>query len=478
MGILNKIINKKSKFISRDEIIQMLKTSPEKLEEFEQFYQNEVLPNMQSDFDNPFDMNAKQASEHAKQVTPKIYDKMVNHIIENRTNDMINRIVNELLAKTTTWCYDGETTFVSDSHVLPDNITPVTLDEIKTIPKELKPQLTGNLIQADMPNQSAPALLFYLKKMQETTKPKLKQELYHHFRQGLDILDLDPLTYEMIGTNQNSMGHWLPQLVAANETKGFFKIPKTIIAKVPLPILQLTRNDFGSLTPTTKTIVNQWAINAFDLDFDKDYFVKTGTYSSKFDFRNCRINDPKEVAEIGEYLLYIHFAALQMASPLNKPCIYGVSTTNEWVVREYIPDNEYNPVIYKGLPLRTEYRVFIDCDTNEILGVNPYWEPETMKKRFDEHRDGHDEHDAIVYRAYESTLMSRYHTNVYTVTSHVQELLPDLHLTGQWSLDIMQNGDEFWLIDMALAQNSAGYNEIVKHTKQRPTTENWIPVLE
>lgn len=58
-----------------------------------------------------------------------------------------------------------------------------------------------------------------------------------------------------------------------------------------------------------------------------------------------------------------------MASPLSQPSIYGVSTTNEWVVREFIPDKEGNPCIYKGLPLHTEYRVFVDCDTDEVLGT-------------------------------------------------------------------------------------------------------------
>ena len=42
---------------------------------------------------------------------------------------------------------------------------------------------------------------------------------------------------------------------------------------------------------------------------DKEYFIKTGTYSSKFDFRNARVSGPKEVRELGEYLLFIHFHA-------------------------------------------------------------------------------------------------------------------------------------------------------------------------
>ena len=135
-------------------------------------------------------------------------------------------------------------------------------------------------------------------------------------------------------------------------------------------------------------------------------------------------------------------------------------------------------MIYKGLPLHTEYRVFIDCDTDTILGINPYWDPDTMIKRFDEHRDDHDEHDAIAYRVHENILMKRYNENKNLILTKVQELLPDLKLKGQWSLDIMQNGDEFWLIDMALAENSAGYTKAVQELDRRPTTENWLPTIK
>lgn len=120
----------------------------------------------------------------------------------------------------------------------------------------------------------------------------------------------------------------------------------------------------------------------------------------------------------------------------------------------------------------------LDCDKKEVLGIHPYWDPDVMKKRFDEHRDGHDEHDAIVYRAHEETLMARYNKYKDVVLQKVKELLPDLDLAGQWSLDIMQNGDEFWLIDMALAQNSAFYQETVKLEDRRPEPENWIPQID
>ena len=235
-----------------------------------------------------------------------------------------------------------------------------------------------------------------------------------------------------------------------------------------------------SLTPTTLQIVDNWAMQAFELDESKTYFIKTGTYSSKFDFRNAKVTGAKEVRELGEYLLFIHFQALQMASPLSKPTIYGACTTTEWVVREYIEDKENNPCIYHGLPLHTEYRVFVDFDTDEILGINPYWDPEVMKTRFANGSDADTndmKHDYIIYRAHEETLMSRYEENKGKVLEHIQNMLPDVSLEGQWSVDIMQNGDDFWIIDMATADTSA-LSSCVPAGKLKKSPEDWLPKLE
>ncbi len=91
------------------------------------------------------------------------------------------------------------------------------------------------------------------------------------------------------------MGYWFPALVDSCSDQDFFKIPRTRVAKVPLPMLQLTRQDYAMLTPTTLKIVNDWAYQAFQLDKSKEYFIKTGTYSSKFDFRNAYVHSAKEV---------------------------------------------------------------------------------------------------------------------------------------------------------------------------------------
>ena len=410
---------------------------------------------------NSFDHNSRDASEAVRTKNEElVFD-------EKKLAEVIDRAVNELVAQTppALVCIESCT---SSQKLLCGDIKEedfLTHDDIKGIPKEVRPQLAGSLVSYDLaPDASRELILQALEAAFDETKPASEREMnYARFQQGLDILDLDPFMYEILGRNRNSMSYWLPAISFACACDGFFKIPKTRIAKVPLPILQLTRKEYGQLTPTTLKIVDDWAMKAFDLDVTKSYFIKTGCYSSKFDFRNCKVTGEKEVRELGEYLLYIQQQANYMAGPLTMPHpIIGVSTTNEWVVREYIEDVENNPTIYKGLPLHTEYRVFVDCDTDEILGYTPYWLPEGMKKHFgrDAEKNPHMYHDYVTFSTHEGIMTKRYSENIDRVLAHVKAMLPNIALSGQWSIDIMQNGEDFWVIDMAIASRSA-LNECV-----------------
>ena len=79
---------------------------------------------------------------------------------------------------------------------------------------------------------------------------------------------------------------------------------------------------------------------------------------------------------------------------------------------------------------------------------------------------------------HEQTLMERYDQNKDHVKEKLEEMLESVEgLTGQWSVDVMQNGNDFWIIDMALAVNSA-LVECVPKGLLKPVEENWIPRLE
>lgn len=443
----------KAHMLDTNEIAQLVGSSPETLAAFERAYSK---------------VETDESARHAIQASEKPKYSLVA--------DLNETIVNDLVAQTATYVYDGEHGSFHDTTATPADASDVSNKDLAQLPKSARPQLTGNACVCDISNEdTAPTLLWHLKMWQETGNITY----YHRFRQGLDILDLDPLAYLMLGRNANSMGNWLPQLVDANiAAKRPFLVPRTTVAKVPLTLLQLTRIEFASLTPATKAIVNEWAMRIFDLDDTKDAFVKTGTYSSKFDFRNAHVPAGQEIHELGEYLIYIQNTAVNMAGPLTQPSIYGMSTTNEFAVREYIKPVDDDPCIYHGLPLRTEYRVFVDCDADEVLGIHNYWDPEVMAKRFAERRGIDDVHDAVTYEANRKRLCARYESHKNDVAARIGKLLPHLNLRGQWSIDVMQNGNDLWLIDMATADHSAFYEETVPASKRVASTEDWIPKLE
>ena len=473
LDIFENLLNKKKKLTisDKDKIAALLGTNAEALAAFEKAYPKEILNEPVSD--NLFAVNAKQASDMQEHVT--VEDACVD--------ELIDRIVAELLQDTSYYTYkDGKPTS-GTYHVLSPG-TPVTREEIMELPEELRPQLTGNLMIRDIKDDAYPALLGIYADYKKEKNPKKKQQLYGMFRQGLELQDLDAVMYCMLEMNQNSIGNWFPQLSKAVSRHSFFQIPDTTLIKVPLTLLQLARLDYFTLTRTTLEIVDRFCEKAFRLDREKDYFIKTGVFSSKYDFRNAKVSGAEEVRTLGEYLLYIQFQSGCYAhydlSGRNQPAMYGQGSTVEWVVREFIQDKENNPTIYKGLPLHTEYRVFIDADTNQVIGISPYWRGDVMKQRFGHEEDQdspHQIHDYITYSAHEKILMERYEANKERIIQEIGNILPDLDLSGQWSLDVMQNGDEFYIIDMALAENSA-LNDCVPRGIIRETEENWIPKLK
>lgn len=457
--------------ISREEAAEMLRTDPALLERFEHTYAAHKA--------------AAGISDNLFQVSAKEMKSLMEHTGET-DRDIQNRIVSELLSQTEVLSFDGKSftveKFAQTEGSLP---APVTADEVRQLPEEKRPCLTGFLAKRDMgDNASYPALLSMYKLYLKEQDERKKKNFYGCFRQGLDILDLDPVTYEMLGMNPNAIGNWFPAIATAAVEEGFFRIPKTKIAKVPITLLQLSRLDYMSLNKATLDIVDEWARIAFSLQEGGDYFIKTGTYSSKFDFRNAHVHG-EEVRDLGQYLLYIQAQANAYAhydlSGRDQPVIYGISTTNEWAVREFIP-SESDAHIYHGMPLRPEYRIFVDMDACRVIGRGAYWDPATMKRRFEQMGDKNEPdmlHDSLIYRMEEPRLMKAYQNNIGTICSHMENLLPkarECGLTGQWSVDVMQEGDAFYLIDMAVAESSAFYG-CVPHCLRRPRPEQWLPDL-
>lgn len=432
-------------------IALLLKDNPDRQREFENLY-------TQFEIDTE---NLNLFQQNAAKVIDKS-DKFVS--LSKSAESLVEQLVEELVSQTVIW--DS-----TKGEVLPSPKPVRYLADAKALLSlhEQGVQFSGYMCKTDIPESSSKALL-----SQYNSYVKTGNKLFYDlFRQGLDILDLDPFVYELLNHDPNTLSNWLFAIKEVVDKTQFFKIPKTRIIKVPLALLQSTRvYDFRELSPLSLEVINRFAMKVFDLDLEQDYFIKTGTFSSKFDFRNAKVTKGQEVSELGSYLWFIQHQANQFASPLNNKSVYGVSSNNEWVVREFIDDVEGNPTIYNGLPLHTEYRVFVDFDIEEIIGISPYWEPSVMKEHFldlGSLNDVQKQHDYINYINHEETLMKRYEENKDLVVSEVSKLLKDCKLKGQWSIDIMQNGFDFWLIDMARASDSALSECVLKEKlKQAP----------
>ena len=435
MNLIKSILGnlKKEKTMTVEKAVSIFKNSEEQFDKFEKFYKENVLTEIP---DNYFEVNSRQASKWTVSEDLNVDYKLAE------------RIASELA--------DGTHLIevkngVASERVLTFENTPVkTVEELSEIDPERQIQFTKRFSKFDMPSSDSFGALATFAKVN-----------YGMFRGALETLDLSPSMYKILEKNKNSMGYWLPKVAG-------------ISVKVPLSLLQLGRvYDYENITPTTFEVINRFCQKVFDLELNGEYFIKNGVYSSKYDFRNAKVTSPSEVFELGQYLFYVHQQACQMASLLNNKSIYGAGTTVEWVVREFIESSE-KETIYMGLPLNTEYRIFVDFDTKSILCDNQYWDKEVMNKRFSENRSGHDVHDVITYNMASERLEKTYSENIGKVRSMVQKLLENnVEMKGQWSIDIMQVGNDFYLIDMALAENSFYYDRVPKELRN-PTPENWL----
>lgn len=224
----------------KDALVDFLKTTPEALDAFEKAYRKEVIDDNDYSYDGV--PNAKQAAAVMNRETPEALDELVCRIVE------------ELIALTPVYRYDGENISTLNPLALPDH-EMVTKEEVMAVPAAFRPACTGNLMKKDCNTEEGVngrmLLSMYMDSQSQKRSRTARKQAYDRFRSGLDLLDLDGLMYAMIDKNPNSMGYWLPALVEAVKKQDYFKIPATTMIKVPLTLLQLTRLDYGTHTPTT-----------------------------------------------------------------------------------------------------------------------------------------------------------------------------------------------------------------------------------
>ena len=181
------------------------------------------------------------------------------------------------------------------------------------------------------------------------------------------------------------------------------------------------------------------------------YNIKNGAYSNKFDF-NTSIATADDLAK--QLWLINYYSTM-----------YDTGGYTELVVREYIPYNkQVTPVIYNGMPLREEIRVFYNLDTKQIEYIVDYWDYDYCEPNL------HSKSDKIVFNWFHNKYGDRKdkHKNIFRIIENqirkdMNTLKFDSGLNGIWSIDFMYVNDMeeyegIWLIDMARAHRSAYYD--------------------
>ena len=150
--MLTGIFTGNQKLDRNSNLIQLLNTTPEAFKAFEEAYYKASVA--QGTSDNLFAISAKEMSDFVmdskQEFTPE-------------TLEIISRIVKELVAQTDVFVYDGnkhQVTIEDYTHLLPV-VSAVSLDEIKALPKEMQPDLSGNLIKRDIPESGMMLLDHY-----------------------------------------------------------------------------------------------------------------------------------------------------------------------------------------------------------------------------------------------------------------------------------------------------------------------------
>lgn len=285
-------------------------------------------------------------------------------------------------------------------------------------------------------------------------KDEKKALLYKAMLQrGLSLSDMTPWIYQMCKHNPNTISYWYPYLMKGyDQSNHFFKVPKTKFWTLPVEVAQYLQTDYTSTNQISRDVFNKLVFDVFNLDKNKTYFIKTGVFSGKYEFQNAHCKEP---LQMGEYFHVINNFAMQV----------GASTSVDLCVREWIPDVEHHPTIYDGMPLRTEFRSFIDFDKNKILGIVPYWNPLVMDSVLQRQgkRNPAILKDYLIYRKNIPFMMKEYNQAVPTLQEQLQKLIPKVALHGKWSLDIMKNGKNYYLIDMSLMKDSALTSLIKKY---------------
>ena len=238
--------------------------------------------------------------------------------------------------------------------------------------------------------------------------------------------------------NPNNFSFWYPKVKDCG-----IPTPRSVIVPVPLDVVESLFLEREGDSQRITAFVKDSVLPAIPRDMSR-IFVKNGCFSNKFDFRWC--TPGRGLHEMAASFHRINYESLCLDTGGNA----------EFVIRELVGarDNDFPYRIYNGMTLRPEVRVFYDFDNQKVLYSADYWD-----RNYCEESICRDATDAVIYRtaypAVEAFVKDHASEAEHLVEEHLRNVRD---IPGTWSVDLMWAQDRWWLIDMAVACQSAYWN--------------------
>lgn len=247
-------------------------------------------------------------------------------------------------------------------------------------------------------------------------------------------------SYDKCIKDVNNLSNWFLKVKDVG-----FKVPDTVVVPLSFDRFRWLSSDNyteDEIELFTKELKEY--LKGVGFDVNRCLFIKTGVYSNKFNFKNCKLED---INKIGNNFVNI------FCDGVNKGFI-----SSELVVRGYISAKNERPKIWNGMPLNTEFRVYYDFNQKEVLGVFNCWDRETMgsflnpvcrylpDEIIESNKIDYDSFKSVVdgieieFDMLKNDLIDSINANMSKVEG----------LEGVWSIDFMFVDGDMYLIDMSL----------------------------
>lgn len=252
-----------------------------------------------------------------------------------------------------------------------------------------------------------------------------------------------------IRMNPNNFSFWFPLIRGLRYEK--MAVPESFVVDIPDNVYVSFFNERDGDTKRISDWYCDCVYPVIEENFSgKDFFIKNGCFSNKFEFDNsCHILKDDEGEDVLAKIMNLMYMSLYN----------DTGGYLELVLREWITPPEQTKTIYGGMPFRPEMRVFYDFDQKKVLYTVNYWDWDYCHDAICQSWDGEKKPDADVYEneyCKENRMVEVWGEQHLPM---IAEALSTVNLRGRWSVDFILEEKRVILIDMALARQSAYWDE-------------------